>query len=544
MGRGCGASSVAFVVVMQVAACSGRSRTDTEYIRRDGGSSGGSAGEAGGTSLGGSESGGTSGAGTGGGAGSNGTGGMATDAGGGNAGDGGQPDVIGDLLYIKASNPDAADSFGDAVSLDGNWLAVGAADESSLATGIDGDQEDDSEDGSGAVYLFSDEGAGWGQRAYVKASNTEAVDGFGAVVSLSDDTLAVGAPFEDGGSTGINGDQGNGSGGNLGAVYVFVRDGATWQQEAYVKASNTGSIDLFGTSIDLEGDRLVVGAPWEDSAATEVDGDQTDNSLMNSGAVYVFERDSSGWAQVAYLKGSYSEADDAFGQAVVTSGDTIAIGAPGESSSGPGVDPEPSDNDAADSGAVYVFERDGASYRQTAFLKASNADADDEFGGFLALDGDTLAVSAVAEATANGDGLVSNESLPDLGAVYVFERSGGRWAQTAYLKPESPGTEYYFGCSIALSGDTLVVGALADSRSTRTGAAYVFVRGTSGWTFDERLTSPNAEQGDRIGSAVAITPTLLAIGANGEASSSPGINCDSTNDDTPNAGAVFLHTRR
>jgi hypothetical protein len=220
------------------------------------------------------------------------------------------------------------------------------------------------------------------------------------------------------------------------------------------------------------------------------------------------------------------------------------VGAPGESSSQTGVDAEPTDDLASDSGSVYVFDRDGASYRQTAFLKASNADADDDFGGFLALDGDTLAVSAVGEATSNGDGMVSNEALPDLGAVYVFERSAGTWAQTAYLKPSSRGDEYYFGCSIALSGDTLVVGALGDSLTTRTGAVYVFRRDAGSWSLDERLTSPNAELNDRIGSAVAVTPTLLAIGANGEASSSKGINGDSSNDDTPGAGAVFLHTRR
>ncbi|HEX6272667.1 MAG TPA: hypothetical protein VFZ53_06505, partial [Polyangiaceae bacterium] len=262
-------------------------------------------------------------------------------------------------------------------------------------------------------------------------------------------------------------------------------------------------------------------------------------------AVYVFERDASGWAQVAYLKGAYSEANDEFGKSVALSGDTIAVGAPGESSSQTGSDAEPADALESDSGAVYLFERDGASYRQTAFLKASNADAEDAFGGFVALDGDTLAVSAVGEATSNGDGTASNEALPDLGAVYVFERSAGTWAQIAYLKPTSPGTDYYFGCSVALSGSTLVVGALGDSLATRTGAVYVFERDeTGGFSLAQRLTTPNAERGDRIGAGVAVTPTLLAIGADGEAGSVPGINGDSSNDDTPGAGAVFLHTRR
>ena len=125
------------------------------------------------------------------------------------------------------------------------------------------------------------------QEAYVKASNTGAGDYFGYSVALSGDTLAVGALNEDSAATGIGGNQADNSAGDSGAVYVFTRSGATWTQQAYVKASNTGASDDFGTSVALSGDTLVVGGPYESSNATGIGGDQANNLVGSSGAVYV-----------------------------------------------------------------------------------------------------------------------------------------------------------------------------------------------------------------------------------------------------------------
>ncbi len=421
---------------------------------------------------------------------------------------------------------------------------MGAPHESSLATGIGGDETDDSEDRSGAVYLFSHQASGWAQRAYVKASNAGAVDGFGSVLAFSNGTLAVGAPFEDSSATGINGSEDNGPGGNQGAVYVFIEVEGQWQQQAYVKATNTDPIDLFGTDVALSGDILVVGAPWEDSAATSVDGSESSNAASASGAAYAYGRAGGQWQPLSYLKASNAEADDEFGKAVAASGDRIAIGAPGESSSD-AAGADPNDNAAAKSGAVYVFERAGASYEQVAYLKASNADADDEFGEPLALEGDTLVVSAVGEATFGGDGSRSNDLRPASGAVYVFERQADAWIQTAYLKAPVVSEDAFFGAALALGGDTLVVGALGDDSDDLplSGTAYVYVRTAQGWELQEAMKAPNAEIGDRFASSVAVTPTLLAIGAHNEAASVAGINGDWTNNDTPGAGAVYLYRR-
>lgn len=126
------------------------------------------------------------------------------------------------------------------------------------------------------------------QQAYLKASNTDLLDEFGASIALSGDTLVIGAISEGSAATGVNGDQGDNNAIRSGAVYVFTRTGGVWRQEAYLKASNTDAGDLFGVSVALSGDTLAVGAMLEGSAATGVDRDQADNSAIGSGAVYVF----------------------------------------------------------------------------------------------------------------------------------------------------------------------------------------------------------------------------------------------------------------
>jgi len=324
--------------------------------------------------------------------------------------------------YIKASNTGMADWFGCSVSLSGDTLAVGACYEASSATGVNGNQADNSAMGSGAVYIFTRSGATWTQQAYIKASNTEAWDSFGSSVSLSGDTLAVGAYAEASSATGVNGNQTDNSAPNSGAVYLFTRSGNIWTQQAYIKASNTGAGDLFGYSVSLSGDALAVGAFTEDSNATGVNGSQGDNSAPDSGAVYVFTRSGSTWTQQAYIKASNTNADDWFGGHVSLSGDTLAVGAYGEASSSTGINGNQTDNSALNSGAVYVFTRNGTIWTQQAYIKASNTDADDRFGRSVSLSGDALAVGAFDEdskATGVNVNQADNSALGS-GAVYIL----------------------------------------------------------------------------------------------------------------------------
>ena len=202
----------------------------------------------------------------------------------------------GQQAYIKVSNPGVTDNFGFATSLsdDGNTLAVSAHFESSAATGINGDQDDDSIGQSGAAYVFVRDGSTWTQQAYIKASNTGSADIFGSRLAVSGDgnVLVVGAQFEDSDAQGINGPQDNDAAQEAGAVYLFTREGETWAQEAYVKGSNTETFDEFGSSVSIstDGSLIAIGAYLEDSGATGVGGDQSDNSVPDSGAVYLFRR--------------------------------------------------------------------------------------------------------------------------------------------------------------------------------------------------------------------------------------------------------------
>lgn len=383
--------------------------------------------------------------------------------------------------YIKASNSDNGDLFGVSVSLsgDGNVIAIGASGEDGGATVVNGDQADNSAANSGAVYMFSRSGATWSQQAYLKASNTDADDMFGARVSLSadGDTLAVSAPAESSNATGVAGDQADNSVGASGAVYVFARVGEIWNQQAYVKASNSELLDWFGISVSLStnGNTLAVGASGEDSGAVGVNGDQTDNSVDGSGAVYVFTRSNGTWSQQVYLKASNSGIEDGFGGNVSLSedGNTLAVAAAAEDSGDVGVNGDQTDESADGSGAVYVFARSGTVWNQQAYLKPSNVVTDAWFGYSLSLsaDGDTLAIAAVVEdgnsVGINGD--QSDMSAPSSGAVYLFVRAGAAWRQQAYVKASNTEAHDWFGVSLALSadGNTLAVGALdEDSSST------------------------------------------------------------------------------
>jgi hypothetical protein len=323
--------------------------------------------------------------------------------------------------YLKAQNTGAQDNFGWSVGVYGDTVVVGARAEDSSSRGVNG-ADDDTLSDAGAAYVFRHDGNAWTQEAYLKASNTGLEDNFGRSLVLHGDTLAVGARFEDGASRGVNGDQENGVSTNSGAVYVFRRSGTLWDQEAYLKASNTGVEDNFGLSLALSGDTLAVGAPEEDSGATGANGNQDSESTDASGAVYVFRRTGATWAQEAYLKASNTGAGDNFGWSLSLAGDLLAVGAIGEDSAAKGPGSDQGDNTADDAGAAYVFHRAGAAWTQQAYLKASNTGAGDWFGYTVALSEDTLVVAARDEdsAATGVGGNQDDELTSDSGALYVL----------------------------------------------------------------------------------------------------------------------------
>jgi hypothetical protein len=416
--------------------------------------------------------------------------------------------------YLKASNPGQLDEFGGAVSLseDGNTLAVGATGEDSNATGVGVDDGNDSAENSGAVYVFRREpgSTAWRQQAYLKASNTGAQDSFGKSVSVDGNglsrTIAVGAHREDSDGS----DEDDDSAENSGAVYVFFFNGSVWRQQAYLKASNVDANDQFGGAVSLSGDSvtLAVGATGESSNEDHemigfplpTEYNEEDNTVPDSGAVYVFKHSNAVWRQQAYLKAQNSEAGDQFGGSVSLDfdGNTLAVGATGEDSNitgvvvrdgtGAGFGGDQNDNSALDSGAVYVFTDRGALFQNStldgwlvqSYIKASNNTASGQFGGSVSLSGNnrTLAVGAAFEAS-SAIGVNGNPSVTagnSGGAVYVFESLGSSfWNQKAYLKASNgkPGDLFGFSVSLNLDGTTLVSGAPFESTNA-SGAVYLY----------------------------------------------------------------------
>ena len=228
--------------------------------------------------------------------------------------------------YIKASNTEANDVFGNHVSLNNGTLCVGAYLEDSAATGINGNQADNSAPDSGAAYVFGQNAGVWSQQAYIKASNTDSGDQFGWRVPINGDTLAISAYLEASSATGINGNQNDNSVPAAGAVYVWTRSNNIWAQQAYVKASNTAASQLFGFALDVNGNAMYAGAPGESSNATGVNGDQTNFSSPGSGAVYAFSRLGSVWGQFAYIKAPINAPNDQFGRACDANGGSVVIG--------------------------------------------------------------------------------------------------------------------------------------------------------------------------------------------------------------------------
>ena len=402
--------------------------------------------------------------------------------------------------YLKASNAGQSDQFGLSLSLsrDGNTLAVAAPWEASAATGVNGNQQDDSIPQAGAVYVFTRAGNTWSQHSYIKASNTgrkgvgDDVEGdqFGFSISISGDgnTLAVGAVGEDSNAAGIDGVQTDDSAAGSGAVYVFTKTGNTWAQQAYLKSSNSEAADLFGYGVGLsdDGNALAVAGYDEDGSGKGINP-PNDNSGNGTGAIYAFDRRAGAWRQTGYFKGSRSQRNDALGYAVAISGDgnTIAAGTGEESCLNGGINPAGCDVDtfppqlaAGSVGAAYVWGRRGDSWVEQAFIKASNPDLEDWFSVRLALsrDGSRLFVGAAMEdSAAKGiNGAQDDDSAEDSGAAYLYERSGTTWRQLAYIKASN--TEAYdeFGSSVAISGDGRTILAGARMKDEGAGAAYLF----------------------------------------------------------------------
>jgi uncharacterized repeat protein (TIGR01451 family) len=353
---------------------------------------------------------------------------------------------------LSAFDVGSSASFGFSTSISGDTVVVGAR-YADTAGGVD----------AGAAYVFVRSGTTWTQEQKLLPSDGAAGDFFGTSVSVSGDTVAVGAS---------SADTPGGFGFNTGAAYVFARAGTTWTLEQKLRSPDSAAIDLFGSSVSLSGETLVVGA-WSDDTLGAPD----------SGAVYVFVRSGGAWTLQQKFRPFDYKSGARFGWSVSVSGETLVVGAPA-----PGL-----------VGAAYVFQRFGTTWFQQQKLVATAGAT--QFGQSVAVAGDTVVVGApFAGASAAG-------------SASVFIRSGTSWTEQQTLVASDGAPNDAFGWSVSVSGETAAVGAPDDDAPmTDAGSVYVFVRSGTTWTEQQKLLSDGA-QGNILGYSVSVSGDTVVGGA-------------------------------
>jgi hypothetical protein len=329
-------------------------------------------------------------------------------------------------------------------------------------------------------------GAGtWEQEAKLVPADGQAHDAFGSAVAFDGDRALVAAVYDDD----------NGS--NSGSAYVFTRAGGAWTEEAKLLPADGAEDDWFGFNVALDGDTALLGAVHDDDLAFE------------SGSAYVFTRTGGVWIQQAKLLPADGATEEYFGCAVTLDGDTAVVGAYDQ-------------DNGLNSGSAYVFTRAGDEWTQRAKLLPADAQPYQYFGSALALDGDILIVGAYGDEDNGGAA----------GAAYVFMRTAGVWTQQAKLLASDGDAVDYFGGSLALDGDTAIIGASADDdNGDESGSAYVFQHSAGVWTQAAKLRASDGADGDRFGAPIALDGDTALIGAR------------SDDDNGQSSGSAYYFTR-
>ena len=388
------------------------------------------------------------------------------------------------------------DNFGYSVAVDGDTAVIGVYhDNLPRASGISFKNA-----GSAYVFVRQPNSGGWRQVAHLTASDPADDDEFGYSVDVDGDTIVVGARQADH-DPGVVGD--------TGAVYVFTKPDTGWadgNETAKLTAYSPVARDEFGISVAVDGETILVGAH------------QDDHNGADAGAAYLFTRPYTGWAdspETTKLIPADGAPGDQFGISVAVDGNTAVIGA------------NKDDDNGDDSGSAYVFTKVSGVWSQRAKLTASDGEAGDEFGISVAVDDDTAVIGANKDDD-NGD---------DSGSAYVFTRPDTGWAggtEAAKLTASDGAADDEFGISVAVDGDTIVVGANKDDHNgDDSGSAYVFVKPDAGWadgTETAKFTAPDGAAGDRYGHSVGASGDNVLVGAP---------SFDST-DDSGGIGAAYL----
>mmetsp|Transcript_33736 Transcript_33736/g.66662 ORF Transcript_33736/g.66662 Transcript_33736/m.66662 type:complete len:578 (-) Transcript_33736:53-1786(-) len=368
----------------------------------------------------------------------------------------------GPLLELLQGDGSQAGQYGYSVAAFGDTVVVG--DNVDLMA---------SSDDGGSAYVFSTAAGSWTQTQVLVAPNGAEYDEFGHSVSVSADTIVVGAPQEED----IPNPNPIPEVYNSGAVHVFSLSlGGSWTHTQKLSFFPGQQDESFGYDVAVDGDVMVVGTNIRNGSV---------------GAAYIFRRYSGLWAFDTALAAMALTANDLFGNSVAMSGDIVVVGAP----RGSGL--------TSTTGCAYVFELQFSMWVEVAHLYAADGAAGDTFGSSVSVSGETVVIGAYMN-----DNIGNNA-----GAAYVFSRSssGGAWVQTQKLLATDRSAYSGFGFSVAISGDNIAVGAANDSSAK--GATYTFSKISGTWSQTAKLVAMNGSGGDANGSDVGISCSTLVMGA-------------------------------
>ncbi|MFH1509512.1 MAG: FG-GAP repeat protein [bacterium] len=303
------------------------------------------------------------------------------------------------------------------------------------------------------------------ETAKLAALDAQEGDYFGYSVDIDGDYAVVGATYDD--DIGQDG----------GSVYVFHREDGLWIQQQKLIPNFGEANDVFGSSVSIYGDIILIGTHGDDDVAT------------NAGAVYVFKRDGITWTEDTKLFASDGEAGDSLGYSVDFDGEYAVLGAY--------VD----DDNGGDSGSAYIFRFDGVDWTEDTKLLASDGVANDHFGQSVFICGDYAVIGAVADDSYTG-------------SAYIFHREGSTWTEEAKLTASNGLTYDYFGHVVSINGDYAVIGATGTDGYK--GSAYVYHRNGIVWTEEAELMASDRQDWDSFGWSLSIDGDYIVIGTHYE----------------------------
>jgi hypothetical protein len=356
---------------------------------------------------------------------------------------------------FKISPSDSSSyGFGWSISTSGDYAIIGSP------------FDDDNGHNSGSAYIFRKESTKWIEEQKLTAGDGFEGDYFGYSVSISGDYVVIGAPQNDDLADNVLSD-------STGKAYVFKKEGAKWIEEKKLLAADGSANDLFGFSVSISNEYIIIGAP---------------SGNNSTGTSYLFKRDGTNWEEDQKLLASDGSRYDNFGKSVSISNEYVIVGAF-------------FNNDLT--GSAYIFKHEGKNWIEKQKLKPGDDSTAAFFGYSVSISDNQLIVGAptVDDTT---------------GWAYVFRREGKKWIEEQKLKASNNTTRTFFGWSVSISGDYAIVGdPFDDDNGLLSGSAYLFKSGNGTWTEIQKLTASDAAVVDYYGWSVSISGNYLSVGAPG-----------------------------